>query len=262
MYFLTKNMGRNFAESKTLLNIALPSRCNYTASKEIRLPYGRILVSYLLCVVTAVWRLKGVRPLFIHTLTKFLSNTCQTATKICSRGTIVPELHHYPVSRRRSYSRSSKILRRKFAKSETMCIFVMPNVLNKVHKTYSSRYLAEFLRLFQSLVQCVWRRKGAPLLLSYTLINFCFSLCQTQTKVLTLRRIVRAAHSYPHALPRRSCSRSFTEIPFMNLSATTSSIVVPLPPCPDGACASAMAGSGRPRRTVSRTGSTPCVAFT
>ena len=160
MCFLTKNMGRNFAESKTLLNIALPSRCNYTASKEIRLPYGRILVSYLLCVVTAVWRLKGVRPLFIHTLTKFLSNTCQTATKICSRGTIVPELHHYPVSRRRSYS------------------------------------------------------------------------------------------------------RSFTEIPFMNLSATTSSIVVPLPPCPDGACASAMAGSGRPRRTVSRTGSTPCVAFT
>lgn len=86
---------------------------------------------------------------------------------------------------------------KKFAKSKTIRIFVVPNVLNKVHETYSNRYLAEFLRLFQSLVQCVWRRKGAPLLLLYTLTNFCFSLCQTQPKV---RHRYKVPSSPPYSL--------------------------------------------------------------
>lgn len=99
MYTASKYMGQNLVKSETLPNIALPNRCDYTASKKIRLPYGRTLVSYLLCVVTAVWRLKGVRPLFISISVKFLSNTCQTATKICSR-CIVRLSHPYSLRNR------------------------------------------------------------------------------------------------------------------------------------------------------------------
>lgn len=99
MYRASKYMGQNLVKSETLPNIALPSRCDYTVSKKIRLPYGRILVSYLLCVVTAVWRLKGVRPLFISISAKFLSNICQTATKICSR-LIVRLSHPYSLRNR------------------------------------------------------------------------------------------------------------------------------------------------------------------
>ena len=76
----TKNIRFYLQNANGYSIFALPNRCELTASINIRTSHGRILVSYLLCVVTAVWRLKGY--VLSSYIIKLLSNKCQTATKV------------------------------------------------------------------------------------------------------------------------------------------------------------------------------------
>lgn len=88
MFGIAKNITKNLAGSETLPNIALPtSRIVCTIRKYIL--HARIW-AYSCCTSISYRRgllaqERGASSFYTHTLTKFLTNKCQQASKICSR---------------------------------------------------------------------------------------------------------------------------------------------------------------------------------
>ena len=104
-----KNIENNLQNKLFAVLLSVPNSCNYTASKYIATSLGTYpcfvstLCSYG-CLAT-----ERIRPFFVSIYAKFLSNVCQTATKICTRR----QVRRKQTSSRRNRLHSSALQRRR-----------------------------------------------------------------------------------------------------------------------------------------------------
>lgn len=103
-----KNIENNLQNKLFAVLLSVRDGRTHGNSEIYSILIGRIPVSFLLCVVTAVSQTEGMCPLFVS-VTKFLSNVCETATKICTRR----QVRRKQTSSRRNRLLSSALQRRR-----------------------------------------------------------------------------------------------------------------------------------------------------
>ena len=212
MFGIAKNITKNLAGSETLPNIALPtSRIVCTIRKYIL--HARIW-AYSCCTSISYRRgllaqERGASSFYTHTLTKFLTNKCQQASKICSRRKM-RRVQTYSLRNRllvpiaifpaRIFSRSRSSLKKpalSFVEFETLCTFVSANVaISNSIRYILNRIIAGFPRHYRTCcdIARLPKHKEPRFFCIHTLTNFCFSEWQTWTKVASPRTTVTGLH--------------------------------------------------------------------
>ena len=209
MFGIAKNIIKNLAGSETLPNIALPtSRIVCTIRKYIL--HARIW-AYSCCTSISYRRgllaqERGASSFYTHTLTKFLTNKCQQASKICSRrkmrraqtyslrNRLLVPIAIFPA---RIFSRSRSSLKNSayyFVEFETLCTFVSANILKSISDTVLY-FIAKSCSAVSVSIQYVCQNtEGLRFFCVHTLTNFCSEQWQTWTKVASPRTTVTGLH--------------------------------------------------------------------
>ncbi len=220
---IEKYLEKNLQSRYFVVSLSLPNSYDFIAKYIYNYAIRRIPAICSFGII-AVWRQKGVRPLFVHINQLFLAK-CQTAKQQVSIRRTVRSLHTlHPSTRCRNHN-SLRLLynlqngcimknsAKNFVKSKTLRTFVSANVAisNKI-RYILNRIIAGFLRHYRACcgIARLPKHKEPRFFCLYTLINFCFSQWQTWTKAYGRYKVLATHRLHPSTRCRNHNSLRFS----------------------------------------------------